>query len=106
MQLLEAKLQNYLQPTILIPWMVLQELDGNKGRMPGSNGRSAINLIHKLLSMRHPRVKGQKASDAAQVVPGYDRIEDDSILQCAEQCQSADATVVRSSFFKFIKAQC
>ena len=102
MQLLEAKFENYLQPTIVIPWMVLQELDGSKGRtVAGNNSRSAINLIHKLLSTRHPRVKGQKASDAAKVMPGYDRIEDDSILQCAEQCQSAENVVVKSLFCKF-----
>ncbi|XP_063241028.1 uncharacterized protein LOC134541467 isoform X2 [Bacillus rossius redtenbacheri] len=80
-------------PVLMIPWLVLQELDGLK--MPPTRGqhkskdacawaRRAVQFLNSNLKKRHPRVRGQTARDSE--VKHYKRQgADDGILQCCLQ---------------------
>ncbi|CAG7817419.1 unnamed protein product [Allacma fusca] len=93
-ELLSTKFHRYSQPVVVIPWMVLQELDIH-GKHPRGSSRTAIHFIHQNLCANNPKIKGQKASDAIVTDPSYNRLNaDDSILQCALQCQNEHTTVV------------
>jgi hypothetical protein len=79
--------------------MVLQELDANlhlkKSRW--SKARPAVDFIHSLLVKRHPRVRGQRASEAALSKLKFDElVADDSILNCAFQMHKSSNMVVSS----------
>ena len=99
-------------PTIIIPWMVMQELDlvGKQARPSNSRSsdklntslaaRKSISFIHDLLDSKHPRVRGQKAFDAALAQEQFKAENaDDRILQCALQCvQNSHYTLVVRAF--------
>lgn len=70
---------------MIIPWMVLQELD-YKIHSNKTGFRGAAKFIHSLLSNNHPRVKGQKATDAIIGNDFNELMADDSILNCAIKC--------------------
>jgi len=76
-------------PTIIIPWMVLQELDLKKGNSQRGQKQlqSATRFMHDLLLKKHPRVIGQRASEAASSEKKFEpKNADDQILLCALQC--------------------
>jgi len=81
--------------TVVLPWTVLQELDGLRKRNRGA--QAAINYINSLLVEKHPLLRPQRPSEvsaANEEFPGAN--EDDSILQCAlEWCgKIADGKIV------------
>ena len=99
-QLLNTPFEELTYPLLVIPWMVLQELDGlMKGNRKGL-AQIGVKYIDGLLSSKHPRVCGQKPSEVAL---GQDKFqgtnEDDTILQCAVQCcdKYSSAVVVSST---------
>ncbi|XP_074524707.1 transcriptional protein SWT1 [Halichoeres trimaculatus] len=81
-------------PVILIPWVVLQELDSLKHRnsLSGSVGRLAIPAISYIcdsLKSREPRLWGQSMQQAAESSNDLNaENNDDRVLQCCLQYQS------------------
>lgn len=50
------------RPVLVIPWVVMQELDALKTRDNAhlaSKAKKAIDLLHSCFSANHPRVRGQ-----------------------------------------------
>jgi len=87
------------RPTVIIPWMVMQELDRLKSApcsrvhefeddgKPGISlnilARKAIAFLHECFTENHQRVKGQTAYEAKQPMDGLvQETNDDSILHC------------------------
>jgi len=96
-RLLDTKFPRVSEPTIIIPWMVLQELDVSlhKTNLGKEKSRQPVKFIYSLLSTKHPRVKGQKASEAAISKLKFDElVADDSILNCVFQMQKNNDIVV------------
>ncbi|RVE73541.1 hypothetical protein OJAV_G00032230 [Oryzias javanicus] len=81
-------------PVVLIPWVVLQELDSLKrGRgLSGSVAHlatPAISYIYNTLKKRDPRLWGQSMQQAAQSCNGLNaENNDDRVLQCCLQYQN------------------
>ncbi|XP_020558095.1 transcriptional protein SWT1 isoform X2 [Oryzias latipes] len=81
-------------PIVLIPWVVLQELDYlKKGRgLSGSVAHlatPAISYIYTSLKRRDPRLWGQSMQQAAQSCNGLNaENNDDRVLQCCLQYQN------------------
>ncbi|XP_067368220.1 transcriptional protein SWT1 isoform X2 [Channa argus] len=81
-------------PVVLIPWVVLQELDFlKKGRgLSGSVAHlatPAISYIHNSLKSREPYLWGQSMQQAAESSDGLNaENNDDRVLQCCLQYQS------------------
>lgn len=93
--------KDFAKPVIIvIPWMVLQELDVglHQKAKPGQSlaqMRRPVQYIHSLLASNHPKIKGQKAYEAAISKLKFDEIvADDSILNCAVQNLKINTTVV------------
>jgi len=108
--LVDSQFSKVAFPTIVIPWMVLQELDylmhNNSSTTVKTNIRPAVNMIHSFLSNRHPRVKGQRAAEALISKHKFDElVADDSILNCAIQLKSSNAYVVSVSVSGFLRHQ-
>ncbi|XP_059503811.1 transcriptional protein SWT1 isoform X2 [Stegostoma tigrinum] len=79
-------------PIIVIPWVVLQELDSLKnGKLSGGVNRKAIpavQFIYSCFKSRHPHVWGQSMQQAAQKFCGLrEENNDDRVLQCCLQYQ-------------------
>ncbi|XP_041064658.1 transcriptional protein SWT1 isoform X2 [Carcharodon carcharias] len=79
-------------PIIVIPWVVLQELDSLKnGKLSGGVNRKAIpavQFIYSCFKSRHPHVWGQSMQQAAQKFCGLRKENnDDRVLQCCLQYQ-------------------
>lgn len=72
---------------IIIPWMVLQEIDRKNKNDPCKTAsfQKASSYIYNLLNSKHPRVKGQKADEAIIGIEFTELMADDSILNCAIQ---------------------
>ncbi|TRZ02410.1 hypothetical protein DNTS_034466 [Danionella cerebrum] len=80
-------------PTLLIPWVVLQELDHLKGGKLSTSvadkARPAVNFIYSCLKNQEPRLKGQSMQQASQAVCGLTGLNnDDRVLQCCLQYQT------------------
>ncbi|XP_045905109.1 transcriptional protein SWT1 isoform X2 [Micropterus dolomieu] len=81
-------------PVVLIPWVVLQELDSlKKGRgLSGSVthlATPAISYIYNTLKSREPHLWGQSMQQAAESSNGLNaENNDDRVLQCCLQYQS------------------
>ncbi|XP_071769534.2 transcriptional protein SWT1 isoform X1 [Centroberyx gerrardi] len=85
-------------PVVLIPWVVLQELDSLKMRNRLSDSHQAgeahlaspaIKYIYSSLKSREPRLWGQSMQQAAQSSYGLTtENNDDRVLQCCLQYQS------------------
>ncbi|XP_028260224.1 transcriptional protein SWT1 isoform X2 [Parambassis ranga] len=86
-------LRGLCHPVVLIPWVVLQELDSLKrGRgLPGSVAHlaiPAISYIYNSLKSREPRFWGQSMQQAAESCNGLNaENNDDRVLQCCLQYQ-------------------
>lgn len=74
---------------ILIPWMVLQEIDYNIHKFKDTEKRklfqNAAHHIHALLSRKDKRVRGQRAVEALIGIEFNELNADDSILNCVIQ---------------------
>lgn len=55
------------RPLLVIPWVVMQELDALKTRSSavGRKSRNAIAFLHNCFSAGHPRVKGQTMDEVS-----------------------------------------
>ncbi|CAL8110552.1 unnamed protein product [Orchesella dallaii] len=88
-KLLNLEYQPGTRPYLIIPWMVLQEIDFNIHRGKTSSKvqqfRSASKFINNLLSSKTPNVKGEKAAEAIIGMEFNELMADDSILNCAIQ---------------------
>ncbi|XP_078263725.1 uncharacterized protein swt1 isoform X2 [Rhinoraja longicauda] len=79
-------------PILVIPWVVLQELDFLKNeKMSGSVNRKAIpavRFVYSCLKSGHPHVWGQSMQKAAEKFCGLrEENNDDRVLQCCLQYQ-------------------
>ncbi|XP_048109277.1 uncharacterized protein swt1 isoform X2 [Alosa alosa] len=79
-------------PTVLIPWVVLQELDAMKnGKLTNAVERRAtpaVNYIYNCLKNQEPRLWGQSMQLASQALCGLKtENNDDRVLQCCLQYQ-------------------
>uniref|UniRef100_V9K891 Transcriptional protein SWT1 n=1 Tax=Callorhinchus milii TaxID=7868 RepID=V9K891_CALMI len=77
-------------PIILIPWVVLQELDALKnGKLSGGVNRKAVPAVQFIFSCfqsRSPNIWGQSMQQAAKGMYGLrDENNDDRVLQCCLQ---------------------
>ncbi|MFT7809065.1 transcriptional protein SWT1, partial [Arapaima gigas] len=80
-------------PNILIPWVVLQELDALKnGKLSGSAAHKATPAVHYIymcLKNQEPHLWGQSMQQAAQAVYGLKaENNDDRVLHCCLQYQT------------------
>ncbi|XP_065124297.1 transcriptional protein SWT1 isoform X2 [Paramisgurnus dabryanus] len=79
-------------PTLLIPWVVLQELDylksGKLSSKVEDKARPAVHYIYSCLKNQEPRLLGQSMQQASQAVCGLGVVNnDDRVLQCCLQYQ-------------------
>ncbi|KAJ8277975.1 hypothetical protein GJAV_G00082320 [Gymnothorax javanicus] len=79
-------------PVILIPWVVMQELDSLKdGRLSSHvehKARPAVHYIYTTLKSQEPRLWGQSMQQASQRICGLDaENNDDRVLHCCLQYQ-------------------
>ncbi|KAL2089468.1 hypothetical protein ACEWY4_014156 [Coilia grayii] len=79
-------------PTVLIPWVVLQELDAIKnGKLTNAGERRAtpaVHYIYSCLKNQEPRLWGQSMQQASQALCGLQtENNDDRVLQCCLQYQ-------------------
>ncbi|XP_064188186.1 transcriptional protein SWT1 isoform X7 [Anguilla rostrata] len=79
-------------PVILIPWVVMQELDALKDGKLSSNvkhlARPAVHYIYSALKSQEPRLWGQSMQLASQRIYGLDaENNDDRVLHCCLQYQ-------------------
>ncbi|XP_061096645.1 transcriptional protein SWT1 isoform X2 [Conger conger] len=79
-------------PHILIPWVVMQELDSLKqGKLSSSvehKARPAVHYIYTTLKNQEPRLWGQSMQQASQRICGLDaESNDDRVLHCCLQYQ-------------------
>lgn len=79
---------------LFIPWQVLHELDHLKDKGKSSIqplARRAINFLHDMFSAKHPRVRGQKISEATK---DASNCADNNILQSSLQLKEQGFDVV------------
>ncbi|KAG9351122.1 hypothetical protein JZ751_025012 [Albula glossodonta] len=79
-------------PNILIPWVVMQELDALKDGKLSSDvkhkAKPAVHYIYTMLKTREPRLWGQSMQQAARRICGVNaENNDDRVLQCCLQYQ-------------------
>ncbi|KAF5892598.1 transcriptional protein SWT1-like isoform X1, partial [Clarias magur] len=77
-------------PTLLVPWVVLQELDSLKSGKLSKNverkAQPAVNYIYTCLKNQEPRLWGQSMQQVSQAACGLDTMNnDDRVLQCCLQ---------------------
>ncbi|KAI0228049.1 Paired box protein Pax-6 [Lamellibrachia satsuma] len=92
------------QPHLVIPWVVLQELDtlkDNRGNRVSAltmmKAKVAVNALNDWFEAKHPRVIGQTPAESCVRLGGLDvRCNDDLLLQCCLQYQQkyADSIVI------------
>ncbi|XP_050994848.1 transcriptional protein SWT1 isoform X2 [Labeo rohita] len=81
-------------PTLLIPWVVLQELDylksGKLSSKVEDKARPAVHYIYTCLKNQEPRLVGQSMQQASQAVGGPSVVNnnDDRVLECCLQYQA------------------
>ncbi|KAI4879876.1 hypothetical protein NFI96_013196 [Prochilodus magdalenae] len=80
-------------PTLLVPWVVLQELDslksGKLSREVEHKARPAVHYIYSCLKNQEPRLCGQSMQQASQASYGLSVVNnDDRVLHCCLQYQS------------------
>ncbi|KAG1963714.1 transcriptional protein SWT1 isoform X1 [Pimephales promelas] len=80
-------------PTLLIPWVVLQELDylksGKLSSKVEDKARPAVHYIYSCLKNQEPRLMGQSMQQASQAACGPGVVNnDDRVLECCLQYQA------------------
>ncbi|KAB0796273.1 hypothetical protein PPYR_10334 [Photinus pyralis] len=87
-ELLSLEINGVVNPSIMIPWTVIQELDYLKDSIGendlGRKAKMAIRFINEKLSAQDKQVKGQSVLDAAEQ-NFASKNADDSILFCCLQ---------------------
>ncbi|XP_064650043.1 uncharacterized protein LOC135501721 isoform X2 [Lineus longissimus] len=96
----DRSFSNLGKPVVIIPWIVMQELDSlkdNKGPnrilqrsySAETQARLAVKFLHTCFQSKHPRIVGQTPREAALPTSGDLTIEsnDDQVLQCCLQCK-------------------
>ncbi|XP_070532779.1 transcriptional protein SWT1-like [Ptychodera flava] len=98
--------KGYGRPSLVIPWVVMQELDilkretsikDAKTAIISKKAQRAVIFIHENLQSGHPRVKGQSMVEASVKLQSITlESNDDRVLQCCLQYQEKvnGATVV------------
>ncbi|XP_070175598.1 serine-rich adhesin for platelets-like [Littorina saxatilis] len=92
-KLRDMALKDYGRPYLVIPWIVLQELDSMKGSRfrkmsHEKKAQDAVRYLHSCLVSQHPRVRGQTPEEASEQTNKLDvQCNDDLILQCCVQYQ-------------------
>ena len=72
-----------LQPTLVLPWVVIQELDGLKeNEMVGRQAHKAVKFIHACVADGHPRVRVQRSDEERSGKELRIECNDDRILEC------------------------
>ncbi|XP_041369625.1 transcriptional protein SWT1-like [Gigantopelta aegis] len=93
-ELRDTKLKGFGLPYLLIPWVVMQELDCLKDAKPQymslrgqRKAQLAVSYLFACFQSRHPRVQGQSSKKASETLESL-RIEcnDDRVLQAVHQC--------------------
>ncbi|KAK6195260.1 hypothetical protein SNE40_000728 [Patella caerulea] len=89
--ILETVLDGFGLPYIVIPWIVMQELDyikdgksrHNVNQFTKDKAFKAVKFLFSCLQSGHPRVRGQTSADSQQTVEGlHIDCNDDRVLQC------------------------
>ncbi|XP_015586272.1 transcriptional protein SWT1 isoform X2 [Cephus cinctus] len=98
----DAVFKSYGRPIIVVPWTVLRELDyikDNNSESLQAKARRAIRFLYQHFSDKHPRVKGQTASDFERNKAQFAfDCPDDEILQTCLQVAQSGHTVVLLSY--------
>jgi predicted ribonuclease YlaK len=84
MELKDCAIKGVGRPVLVIPWTVMQELDGLKNQDGiGDRARRAIQFLHSCFLSNHPRVRGQTMEEVNTELSNM-AIEnnDDRILHC------------------------
>ncbi|XP_060769973.1 transcriptional protein SWT1 isoform X1 [Neoarius graeffei] len=88
-------------PTLLVPWVVLQELDslksGKLSKNVESKARPAVDYIYTCLKNQEPRLWGQSMQQVSQAACGLNSVNnDDRVLQCCLQYKALypEATIM------------
>ncbi|XP_026474878.1 uncharacterized protein LOC113378545 [Ctenocephalides felis] len=108
--LLHLNYENLHQPVVVVPWIVLQELDCIKDRK-GENqqlqnlARRAINYLNKSFMEQSPKIHGQSAVDCSNHLITID-CPDDKILNCCLQIQKTNKNVVLLSNDNNLRTKC
>ncbi|XP_072014880.1 uncharacterized protein [Amphiura filiformis] len=95
-ELRDQSIKGFGKPILVVPWVVLQELDGLKtdhswkGKSKSKVAKQAIaagNFVYTCIKSHHPRVQGQAPQSA--LTSGEITVEcnDDRVLQCCLQYQ-------------------
>ncbi|XP_055954294.1 transcriptional protein SWT1 [Patella vulgata] len=89
--ILETVIEGFGLPYIVIPWIVMQELDyikdgksrHNVNQFTKDKAFKAVKFLFSCLQSGHPRVRGQTPADSQQIVEGLPiDCNDDRVLQC------------------------
>ncbi|XP_023222290.1 transcriptional protein SWT1-like [Centruroides sculpturatus] len=88
--LIELQITEYGVPLVIIPWVVIQELDSLKNNRNAKNifhkATEAVHFVFKKLKSGHPRIRGQTATEASFCENNLNaECNDDKILQCCMQ---------------------
>lgn len=86
----ELVFTDYGYPLIIIPWVVIQELDSLKNNRNAKNvlykATEAVHFVFRKLKSGHPRIRGQTAAEASFCENNLNaECNDDKILQCCIQ---------------------
>nr|CAD7259915.1 unnamed protein product [Timema shepardi] len=116
-ELRDTFIPGYGLPIIVVPWRVLQELDGLKdnrkfksGKFNGSKSldlvtraRKAVRFLHNNMIKNHSRVRGQTAKEAATGEYLKNEIADDDILHCCYQfLEKGNSVIIVSDDKNFV----
>lgn len=84
MELKDFAIKGVGRPVLVVPWVVMQELDWLKeGEGPAERARRAITALHSCFSGSHPRVRGQTMAEVQTEVKNLAITNnDDRILHC------------------------
>ncbi|RUS87065.1 hypothetical protein EGW08_005141, partial [Elysia chlorotica] len=90
-RLINSSVPGYGKPTLVLPWVVIQELDNLKVRKSNNSlahkAIRAVRFIHTHLMAKNPHVKGQTPQEANEKSDLPIEKNDDKILHCCLQYQ-------------------
>nr|CAD7399714.1 unnamed protein product [Timema poppensis] len=116
-ELRDTFIPGYGLPIIVVPWRVLQELDGLKDNRKFKSGkfnvsksldlvtraRKAVRFLHNNMIKNHSRVRGQTAKEAATGEYLKNEIADDDILHCCYQfLEKGNSVIIVSDDKNFV----
>ncbi|XP_069120205.1 uncharacterized protein [Argopecten irradians] len=93
-ELRDQEFKELSKPNLVIPWVVMQELDAlknSKNNFSLSTARKArgpVNFLFHCFKVNHPRVIGQTPDEAKRALKEFKpECNDDRILHCCLQCK-------------------